>query len=151
MARFTLPAARGGPDVAALVIRAVVGVVMAYHGYRKVLGGVSAFVESTIRPLDLPLPALVGYAVVVIELVGGLCLLAGLLTRLWSLLLALQMLAIVFTVKADVGLIAPRGVGVGFELDLLIAACAVALLVMGPGSFSLDRALGLERPPATAS
>lgn len=147
MPRFTLPPLRGGPDLAALVIRAAVGPIVAYHGYRKLDGGVGNFVE-TVKGLDVPLPTLVAYAVVVIEVVGGLSILAGLLTRLWSLLLAFEMVAIVFKVKPDVGLIAPRGVGTGFELDLVIAACAVALLIAGPGRASLDHVLGLERASA---
>ena len=147
MARFAMPSTAAGPDMAALVIRVVVGPVLAYHGYRKVDSGVGNFIESTVTRLDVPLPTLVGYAVVAIELIGGLCLLAGLLTRLWGLLVAVEMVAIVFVVKADVGLIAPRGVGVGFELDLVVAACAVALVILGPGRVSLDGALGWERTP----
>lgn len=154
MARLASPFSRpggvpGSADAAALVIRIVVGVIMTYHGYRKIQDGVSGFVDF-VGTLDVPVPTVVGYAVVVIEFVGGLSILAGLLTRLWGLLLALQMVAIVFVVKWDTGLIAPQGAGAGYELDLAIAAGALALVLMGPGRVSLDRVLGLERAaPAT--
>ncbi len=152
MSRLAFPVLPGGPGVAALVIRSVVGPVLAYHGYRKIDGGVDSFVNFVRDQVDVPLPTLVSYAVVVIELVGGLCLLIGLLTRLWALLVAVQMLAITFIVKGDLGLIAPAGGGPGFELDLVIGAAALALFLIGPGPSSLDRVLGVDgREPDRAA
>jgi len=46
-------------------------------------------------------------------------------------------------VKVNVGLIGKMGAGA--ELDLAYIAAFLALLLMGPGSASLDRAIGLER------
>ena len=153
MPRLALPAVPGGPSFAALAIRVVAGPVLAYHGYQKVDRGVGGFADnvSALEIFGMNLPRFVGYVVVVLELVGGICLLLGLLTRLWSVLLAVQFLSIPFVVKSEVGLVAPQGaMGTGFELDLLLAASVVALLLMGPGTVALDRLLGLEPPPATA-
>ncbi len=147
MARFAFPEIPGAERLAALAIRAVVGPVMAYHGYQKLDRGAGAFADN-IAQLDLfgvALPRVLGFVVVGLELVGGLCILAGFLTRIWSALLATQMLLIPFVVKSEVGLIAPQGSGAtGFEIDLLIAACAVALVLMGPGALALDGLLGVE-------
>ena len=148
MLRPLFPSVPGGPGLASTTIRAVVGPVMAYHGYRKFDRGVDQFVGFVRDSVDVPLPRLTAYMVLLIEVVGGLCLLAGLLTRLWALLLTVQMVATTFIVKGDLGLIAPSGGGAGFELDLLIAACGVTLFLLGPGPFSLDRILGLEPAPA---
>jgi putative oxidoreductase len=135
-------------DLAALVIRLIIGPIMAYHGWKKIDGGVGTFAKFLTNTVDVPAPELVARAVVTIEFAGGIFLVLGLLTRLWALLLAGQMISIVFLVKWDVGLIGPPGRGGGYELDLTIAACALGLLFIGPGRFSLDRLLPLERAAA---
>jgi len=129
-------------DAAALLLRLVVGPLMAYHGWTKLGAGFGRF-DQLVQGLGVPAPGVVARAVVVIELVGGLCLLAGLLTRVWALLLAAQMVSIVFVVKWDNGLVGVPGKS-GFELDLLIAVCAATLFLIGPGLFALDRVLSLE-------
>jgi putative oxidoreductase len=147
LARLAFPEIPDADRLAALALRLVVGPVMAYHGYLKLDRGVGGFADNVaqLEVLGMALPRVMGYVVVGIELIGGLCLLAGFLTRIWSALLATQMLLIPFVVKSQVGLIAPQGAdGTGFELDLLIAACALALVLMGPGALALDRLLGLE-------
>lgn len=148
MARFAFPSVPGAESVAPLLIRLVVGPVMAYHGWQKLDGGVGGFADrvATIEILGLGLPRVTGYAVVTIELVGGLCILVGFLTRIWSGFLALQMLLIPFVVKSDAGLVAAPGAGgTGFEIDLLIAACALTLVLLGPGLLAVDGLVGVER------
>jgi putative oxidoreductase len=140
-----LPFAGGAlpSGVALLALRLVMGPMLAYHGYRKLDAGVGKFV-GTVDRLGFPLPELLARATIVIELVGGICLALGLLTRVWGGLVTLQMLLIVAKVKWHVGVLGPPGKGGGFELDLLYAVTAAALLIAGPGLFALDHALGLE-------
>jgi len=131
-----------------LAIRLVMGPMLAWHGYKKIEGGIDNFV-GTVDRLGFPLPELLGRGVVAIELLGGLCLTLGLLTRLWGGLLTVQMLLIVFKVKWDVGLLGEPGRS-GFELDLLYAVTGAALLIAGPGLAALDHLLGLETHPGAA-
>jgi putative oxidoreductase len=150
MARLAFPDIPDVDRLAALIIRAVVGPVMAYHGYLKLdrPGGAGAFADTVARIhiFGMGLPRMTGYIVIAIELIGGICIMAGLLTRIWSALLAGQMLLIPLVVKRSVGLIAPpdSGGAIGFEIDLLIAACALSLMLMGPGALALDGVLGIE-------
>jgi putative oxidoreductase len=140
-----LPFAGGAlPSGAALLLlRLVVGPMLAYHGYRKLDAGVGSFV-ATVHRLGFPLPEVLARVTIAIELLGGICLTIGLLTRVWGGFVTLQMLLIVAKVKWDVGLLGAPGKGGGFELDLLYAAIAAALLIAGPGLFALDHAIGLE-------
>lgn len=82
-----------------------------------------------------------------VELVGGALLIVGLLSRLSALLLTIDLVAILL-VKLNVGLIAPQGSGAGAELDLALIAGFLVILLAGPGRFSLDYALGIDRDVA---
>jgi putative oxidoreductase len=130
---------------AMLAIRVVVGPMLAYHGWKKIDGGIEKFVGTVARD-GFPLPELLARATIAIELVGGICLTIGLLTRLWSGLATLQFLLIIAKVKWGVGVFGVAGRS-GFELDLLYAVTATALLLAGPGLLAVDHILGVEADP----
>lgn len=130
---------------ALLAIRLVMGPMLAYHGYQKIEGGVGKFV-ATVDRYGFPFPELLARATIVIELVGGICLTLGLLTRLWSALATTQFLLLVAKVKWGAGVFGQAGRS-GFELDLLYAVTAAALLLAGPGLLAVDHWLGLETNP----
>ncbi len=140
-----LPLAGGAlPSGAALLaLRLVMGPLLAYHGYRKLDAGLGTFV-GTVARYGFPFPDVLARATVVIELVGGICLTIGLLTRVWGGFVTLQMLLIVAKVQWHHGLFGGPGQGGGFELNLLYAVIAAALLIAGPGLLALDHAIGLE-------
>lgn len=146
-----LPFASGPlPSGAALLaIRLVMGPMLAYHGYDKLEGGVEKFV-ATVDRVGFPLPELLARGVIAVELLGGICLTLGLLTRLWGGLATVQFLLIVAKVKWDVGLLGQPGRS-GFELDLLYGVTSAALLIAGPGLLALDHFLGLESNPNEAA
>jgi putative oxidoreductase len=147
MPGLTMPAFGGASMLAPLVLRVVTGVVMAAHGYSKIASGPSNFGE-TLSGLGVPAPGLMAWVVTLVELVGGILLILGLLTRIAGLLIAINLAVATLLVKTNVGLIAGEGQGAGAELDLALLAGALALALMGPGPLSIDRALGLERPAA---
>jgi putative oxidoreductase len=135
------------PSAAALLaVRVVIGGLLALHGYRKLDAGVGKFVGSVAR-YGFPFPGFLARATIVIELVGGLCLMLGLLTRGWAALVTLEMLWIIAKVSWSVGPIGQGG-RPGFELNLLYAVSATALLIAGPGLLAVDHLLGLEADPA---
>lgn len=136
------PLSRFG-GVSPLVIRLVVGVVMAAHGYQKLTGGPANF-GGMLAQLGVPAPTLMAYVVTFVELVGGILLIVGLLSRWAGLLLTINLAVAVLMAKTNVGLIAPQGGGAGAELDLALIAGFVAILLSGPGKLSLDYVLGIE-------
>jgi putative oxidoreductase len=144
------------PSIGLLIGRLLVGFVMAAHGYQKLFDiGPANFGKSTLDPVGVPFPTTMGYVVTFTELIGGLLLMAGLLTRLAAIALTVDLVMAIVLVKSKVPLIVAQDKpGAGMELDLaLIAGFAVALF-SGPGRFSLDRALGVDgrwaRPFGTA-
>lgn len=136
-------------EVGPFVIRGSMGVIFAYHGWLKLDGGVDGF-AGFVDSLGVPLPDITAWVVVLLELVGGIFLVAGLLTRTVALLLALEMIGTTWLVKLDVGLIAGMGGGAGAEIDIALWSGMVALVLLGPGVLALDRLIGIERkaPPA---
>ncbi len=122
-----------------LPLRLVGGVVFAAHGAQKLFGWFGGFgLEATAGWLTsiglgpgYPMALLAGGA----EFFGGLLLLAGLLVRPASLLLAITMLVAIAAVHLNNGLFMSNN---GYEFALALLALSVSLMISGAGRFSLD-------------
>ncbi len=138
-------------ELAPVVVRAIVGIVMIAHGLDKLTGpGPAGFGQEMLAALGVPLPVFFGYVVTFVELVGGTLLVLGLLSRLAALVLTVDLLVAIALVKVDIGLLSPPAGGVGAELDLALIAGFLTVVLAGPGPLSLDRAFGLEGRTAPA-
>ncbi len=115
--------------LALLVLRLVLGVVMVAHGYGKLFGGMSRYVQYV---HSLGLPNWLAYPSAIIEFVGGLLVLIGLVTRISALLIFLDMLVAIWKVHLHQSL---KG---GYEFPLSIAAIAFVLIFFGAGAISFD-------------
>ena len=128
----------GNLQAGALVLaRVLMAVVFIGAGYSKIGGyeGTQAYMASFGVPGAL-LPL-----VIIAELGGGLALLAGLLTRVSALGLA------VFTVVAAAifhANFADQMQQILFMKNLAMAGGLLALATQGPGKWSIDHALGLK-------
>ncbi len=134
-------------DAGLLLVRVVLGVVMAAHGAQKLFGwfggygiaGTGGYFESLgFRPGRL-FAAAAGGA----EFVGGVLVALGLLGPLGPALVISTMIVAIATVHWSHGLFAQNN---GFELPLIYAATAAALALIGYGAFSLDGLLELSWP-----
>jgi putative oxidoreductase len=135
---------RGAAGYAPLVVRVLVGIIMFAHGLQKLQGGPENF-SQVLAQLGVPFPELMGYVVAFVELVGGILLIVGLLSRLAALLLTIDLVVAILLVKVNIGLLSPAdGSGVGAELDLALIAGFLVVLLAGPGKLSADHALGYE-------
>lgn len=129
-------------SLAPLVLRIAIGVVMAYHGVNKLRGGIDG-VEEMFTMMDVPAPGVTAPLVAIIEVVGGVALVVGIATRLAAAALALVLAGALVLVKSDLGIIS-SGPMPGAELDIALLAGLVAVMLLGPGDLSADRAAGLE-------
>lgn len=133
---------------APLVVRVIVGIIMAAHGWQKLTEfGPSNFGEQVLGGLGVPLPVLMAYVVTLVELFGGILLILGLLSRLAAFLLTIDLVVAILLVKVNVGFLSGDS-GTGAELDLALIAGLLVILLAGPGRLSLDHALGLESDTA---
>jgi putative oxidoreductase len=126
-----------------LLIRVVLGAIMAAHGSQKLFGwfgghgliGTSSWLESmSFKPARLH-AGVVGLA----EFGGGALLVLGLITPLGAAAVAGVMFVAIATIHWSNGFFNSSG---GYEFNLLIAATAIALAIIGPGEISIDRLAG---------
>jgi putative oxidoreductase len=115
-----------------LALRLVAGVSLAMHGWQKFHDPSmkSQFFE-TVGKMGLPAPNALAWAAIVAELVGGVMLALGFLTRLWAFMILGVMGVAVFKFHAA----DPYQVK---ELAAVYGAVAVAFLFGGAGRISVD-------------
>jgi putative oxidoreductase len=136
---------RGAAGYAPLVVRVLVGVIMAAHGWQKLQAGPPSGFGPALAGLGVPLPEVMAYVVTFVELIGGILLIVGLFSRVAALLLTINLVVAIVLVKVNIGLLSPPdGSGVGAELDLALIAGFLVVLLGGPGRLSVDQALGYE-------
>lgn len=129
-------------DLGLLLLRVVVGLVFAFHGYAKIfrggrLAGTGRWFDSIgMRPGQVHARlAAAG------ELATGTCLTLGLLTPFAGMGLVGLMAVAVWTVHRGHGLLVNQD---GWEYNLVLGTIGVTLGVLGPGRWSLDNALGVD-------
>ena len=113
---------------ASLFLRIGVGWVFLRHGIVKLgmgVGGVAGFFHG----LGIPLPHVFAVIVMIVETVGAVCVLAGVLTRFWAALMIVDMIVAIT--------VAILPTGRAFELEGLLLAGAVALVGLSDGPLSV--------------
>ncbi|MCQ9162854.1 MULTISPECIES: DoxX family protein [unclassified Arthrobacter] len=120
------------------VLRIVVGFLFAAHGWQKYAQFTIAGTQGSFAQMGVPAADLVAPVVATLELVGGIALILGILSRPFAALLCLEMIGAFVLVHATAGVFVDKG---GFELVLLLAAAAAAVALVGPGRVSADHAL----------
>ena len=120
-------------EIGLLILRVVLGITFLIHGIAKFqmgLGNVAGWFES------IGILGFLGYVVAFIELLGGIALILGIGTRIFSALIAIVMVGAIFTSKLSLGFIGE--VAAGYELDVALLAMAVVLVISGSQLLSLD-------------
>jgi len=132
--------------LAVLILRLFLGFAFMMHGSQKLLGafgggGVSD-VAGMLGRLGIEPSHLWAWVVSITEFVGGVCLFFGFLTRFWAAGLVIDMAVAVVKVNLVNGFFAVKN---GIELPLTFGVIALVIVLTGPGSLSMDRAIGIEK------
>jgi len=140
-------------SIAVFFLRIFVGALFIVHGLPKLAGQWRKPMRDGMAQLGIP--GLLFDLVALLELLGGLALVIGFLTRIAAALLALEMLGTtIFSVTKFYKAPIPRGFAepmykatkgymFGWELDTVLLASCIALALIGPGIFSIDSLISI--------
>jgi putative oxidoreductase len=134
-------------------LRLIVGFGFMQHGYAKLAHGPERF-SAILAALGIPFPALLSWATIVVELLGGAAILIGAFTVLASIPMGIVLLVAIFSVHLPNGFSSIKLISVdasgahfgqpGYETDLLYLAALAALVMGGAGPRSVDQWLKLK-------
>ena len=126
------------PDLGLLLLRAMLGVVFAFHGCQKLFGWFGGYgltaTAGWMEGIGIPLPTLSALLAGLSELGGGLVLLSGLGFTLALPPLVFTMAIAVLVGHAGKGFSNQAG---GFEYPLTLLVAVAALWLTGPGKLVL--------------
>jgi putative oxidoreductase len=132
---------------APIPLRLIVGYGFFAHGVAKLEKGPGNFI-IIVHAIGMPMPHLMAWLTILVELFGGLAILAGALVLLISIPMAAVLLVAMFTVHLPFGFTSIKLMSVtangahfgppGYETDLLYLACLATLVMGGPGPLAVD-------------
>ncbi len=118
-------------DIVFMGLRSALGVIFIVHGIGKFNPGFSNFLTSLGIPAEMQIP------IALAELVPGILLVLGVLSRFSVVLISIIMLGAIFLVKGAQSLTGDKGV----EIDLILLASALVIMIVGPGRISIAHAI----------
>ena len=121
-------------DRGLLFIRAALGIVFVMHGGQKLFQYGHDGVTGAMAGLGLPFPAVSAAAIIAVELLGGIALLTGTLTRVFAFLLAGAMGVATLTAHLANGFFLPTG----YEFTLTLLLVNLGVMFTGAGAYSID-------------
>ncbi|WP_146446030.1 DoxX family protein [Botrimarina colliarenosi] len=124
-----------GDDLAKLLLRLMAGGLMLFHGVSKLTGGIDGIAGMLTAK---GLPEAMAYGVYVGEVLAPLLLVVGLFTRLSAAVFAFNMVVAVGLAHAGELLSVGEHGGWAVELQAFYLFTALAIVLAGPGAFSID-------------
>jgi putative oxidoreductase len=137
------------------LLRLVVGYGFLAHGLAKWSKGPEVF-AGILQATGVPLPHLMAWVTIATEFAVGIAFLVGAFVPLVSIPAIVLLLVAIFTVHLPNGFLTIKLMSVnngraqfgppGYECNLLYIACIVALALIGPTPWSIDKYLSVHSP-----
>lgn len=117
-------------DISFIGVRSSIGVIFIVAGMSKLSNpGFGEFLRNLGLPPEMQIPIALG------EIIPGILLIIGVLSRISASLLSIIMLGAIFLVKGAQSL---TGDG-GYRIDLILLAACLIIITAGPGKISLSQ------------
>ena len=114
-------------DVVFMGLRSAIGVIFIVHGMMKFNPGFANALPNMGLPPEMQIP------IALAEVVPGVLIIIGVLSRFSAALLSIVMVGAIFHVKGAQSLTGDGGV----EIDVILLAASLVIMVAGPGRISL--------------
>ena len=130
----------GAFDLARLLLRVMLGLLILMHGISKIKGG-PGFILDVVDKAGLPGP--LGYLVYVGEVLAPILVIIGLFTRAAALVIAINMFAAILLVHIPQFFTLDQTGGWALELQGLYLVVAICIALLGAGRYSLGGVHGI--------
>lgn len=122
-------------DIAKLILRLTVGVMMLFHGFEKIINGINGVKQLTV---SAGFPEFLAYGVYVAEVVIPIFILLGAYTRVASLILAFNMAVAIFLAYGNSIFTLGKHGAPSFELPFLYLVMSILIFMLGSGKYALN-------------
>lgn len=122
------------PDIAKLLLRLTLGVLILFHGIHKLVHGISG-VESLNAAADLP--AFFAYGVYIGELIAPIFVILGLYARFAAGVIAFNMLMAIYLAYGFSFSLSKFG-GLSWETPLLFLVMSILVVLLGSGRYAVN-------------
>jgi putative oxidoreductase len=116
-------------DITHWGIRASIGAIFIIHSLKKFDPSWQEWLISIGIPPEMQLP------IALAELIGGVLLVVGILTRVTGSIFAVILLGAIFHIRWEKGFFVSQG---GWEWDLVMLAAVLTIIAAGPGRVSIS-------------
>lgn len=118
-------------DVVFMGLRSSIGVIFILHGMMKFNPGFANALPNMGLPPEMQIP------IALAEVVPGVLMIIGVLSRFSGALLSIVMVGAIFHVKGAQSMTGDGGV----EFDVILLAASLVIMIVGPGRISLAQAI----------
>lgn len=118
-------------DVVFMGLRSSIGVIFILHGMMKFNPGFANALPNMGLPPEMQIP------IALAEVVPGVLMIIGVLSRFSGALLSIVMVGAIFHVKGAQSMTGDGGV----EIDVILLAASLVIMIAGPGRISLSQAI----------
>jgi putative oxidoreductase len=122
------------PDLAKLLLRLSLGILILFHGIHKVIhgiGGIKSMMDATI------FPSFFAYGVYVGELIAPIFIILGLYARIAAGVLAFNMFVAIYLAYGFSLSLSKHG-GVTWELPFVYFVMSILVVLLGSGKYSVN-------------
>ena len=123
-------------DIAKLLLRVVIGGLLLLHGIYKLKYGVASIEHILVVH---HLPKVLAYSIFIPELIGAIFLIIGWKSRIWGLIISIEMMLAIYLTKLPVVLKLSSNGAWSIERELLFLVGGMVIALVGSGRYAIDR------------